>query len=227
MGFIIFMTVLLTVPFLNLIAGAFVGLGTLVHLLKTGHFGRLLLLAVVAAGWFPLAIWESLSAAGENPFQKVPWVLLAFPVAGMSFLFVKMLAETGKKGSMEQLSLANGLGKGSFSLDLGFGTIGDGHLVLIDPKAKSVAFLAEKTHRVEPLSFIKSWEVTWTNVQRGGLQPNSPQYTSEKNFRLKINTYDFEHPIFYAAMPNRAAADHWSERLDNLFHSAQPQPQPT
>ncbi len=214
MGFILLMTALLSVPFLNLLVGAFVGFATLIQMLKTRHFARLLGAAVIAGIWFIFAILQALSVGDGRHPAPGSWQMWTIPVAALAFAFMKFVSDTGKSGLKKQLAQSNALGKGTFSLDLGFGTADEGVVVLFDPKTRHVAFLTDKTHRVEPLSFIKTWEITWKVING-----------SSSSYRLQINTRDFARPVVYALVSNLATAEHWSERMDNLInYGAQPEP---
>ena len=134
-------------------------------------------------------------------------LLKSVPLLMASFLFARMAIEASWRAKKAQLTLANEAGKGHFTDELGFGSPHDGCMVYLDPKTRHIAIVHERSFRVEPFEFLKGWQVL--GVPQG----------NRHSWRLELTTYEMEQPIVHAYMPNRATADAWAERLENVIHN--------
>ncbi len=198
---IYFLIFIFMIPILNLLFGAMVGLQLLLILLAQRRFMRILAGLLLSVMWFAGSCY---------------WMLLGKSFAGSVALLVLLIVSTlglfnlvGKvaPGYQKQLTLANAANLGNFSFDCAFGEFNTSTVVCVDNANKKLAFIGENYFRIEPLSFIESWELNWTDVS------NSNGNIRSENPYITLHTQDFKSPVIRIIMPSKQVGEAWVQRL--------------
>ena len=232
MGLIVFVLVLLAVPVLNLLVGTVVGLGLLQFLVRKGAWLRLLLLLPLAGLWTVFAFLQLAALDGPPPAGNggttmwtlkwflgsaahVHWGIWGLCATVTAVAIIRIANAGGVANYKSMLAAANALGKGKFSMDNALGEPNVGVMVFVDPDSKHVAVLWKTGFRVEPLSFIRSFEADWderVNLHSGG------SYT--ENAKVVLEVDDFKTPRYTAFVSTPREAELWVSRLKLLTRAS-------
>ena len=195
----VFLGALFLIPILNLLCGAVVGLSLLFTLLSQGRYLRIFASLPLALMWFAGSLYWT---------AKGVWVVVLLVLLVVSTVSLFHLVSKTAPGYQKQLDLANAADSSNFSFDCAFGEFNTSAVVCVDQVNKKIAFIWENSFRIEPFSFLRSWDLNWTEVNdsRGNL--------SIKNTFIKLETRDFESPVIKIKMENKALGESWIQRLN-------------
>jgi hypothetical protein len=195
------------IPLINWLIGIAIGLGLLKELISNRKYRRIPAALLLAFLWTICSAYWMAFVDGAIFLGIVGAALLVT----LTYVLINFVGQPSD-GYKRQLNLANATGAGNFSDDCAFGDANEGPLVFIDRETRKIAIIWDDQYKIEPLEFIKTWELNWTEKNSNGI-------FSIVNVYIKIQTTSFDMPIFKVPMESKMDGEQWVQRLNLIFNN--------
>ncbi len=147
--------------------------------------------------------------AGQGSFLGWPPLLLGmFLWGGISFL-----TRRGTSQTIDVLSEANQKHGTNFQRENGFGVFAS---IFFDLEQHKILILTNEGYRVEDFSYIKSWQLKWTDVNKFSNTTHKTNLVAQ-DVHIDFVFNDYHNPLQTFRFVNLRQAEFWNARLNVLL----------